>query len=145
MKRCPQCSFLYLDSDQLCDLDQTLLIADDFGTDLGVIEHLEQKAAPLLIAPVVHQRKLNLKTLLAATGGGLIVGSSFWSAMKGCARLSRPARPRQLRQLRLRKIPGCPKLHRESQTSFQPQPRSHTKNRIPPSSRITTHLPQQKN
>ncbi len=73
MKRCPQCSFLYLDSDQLCDLDQTLLIADDFGTDLGVIEHPEQKAAPLLIAPAVPQRKLNLKVLLAATVGGLII------------------------------------------------------------------------
>jgi cytoskeletal protein RodZ len=36
MKRCPQCSFLYLDSDQLCDLDKTPLIAEDFGTDLAV-------------------------------------------------------------------------------------------------------------
>lgn len=77
MKRCPQCSFLYLDSDQLCDLDQTPLIADDFGTDLGVIERPEQKATPLLNAPVVHQRKLNRKTLLAATVGGLIVGLIF--------------------------------------------------------------------
>ena len=35
MKRCPQCSFLYLDSDQICDLDQTPLVADDFETDPG--------------------------------------------------------------------------------------------------------------
>ncbi len=74
MKRCPQCSFLYLDSDQLCDLDKTPLIADDFGTDVGVIEHSEQKAGKPSLTSAVHQRKLNLKTLSAATVAGLIIG-----------------------------------------------------------------------
>ncbi|MGI8898477.1 MAG: hypothetical protein ACR2IB_08800 [Pyrinomonadaceae bacterium] len=74
MKRCPQCSFLYLDSDQLCDLDKTPLIADDFGTGVRVIEHSEQKAGKVSLTSAVHQRKLNMKTLSAATGAGLIIG-----------------------------------------------------------------------
>ena len=74
MKRCPKCSFLYLDADQLCDLDKTPLIADDFGTDMAVIEHSKQKAGKLSLTAAVHQRKLNLKTLSAATVAVLIIG-----------------------------------------------------------------------
>ena len=67
MKRCPQCSFLYLDSDQLCDLDQTPLVADDFGTDPGVIGHSEQKVEKVRYSPAVaSKRKLNPKILFAA-------------------------------------------------------------------------------
>jgi cytoskeletal protein RodZ len=78
MKRCPQCSFLYLDSDELCDLDQTPLLADDFDTDPGVIPSSEQKAEkPLPTAAASkpkRKRKLNPKTLLAAVVAGLIIG-----------------------------------------------------------------------
>lgn len=74
MKRCPQCSFLYLDSDQLCDLDQTPLIADDFGTDVDVIKQSDRKAGKISLTAAVSQRKLNLKTLTAATVAGLVIG-----------------------------------------------------------------------
>jgi len=74
MKRCPQCSFLYLDSDQLCDLDQTPLVADAYGTDVGVIEHSEQKAAKPSPTPAEYQRKVNLKSVSAAIVAGLIIG-----------------------------------------------------------------------
>jgi len=78
MKRCPQCGFLYLDSDQLCDLDQTPLLPDDFGTDPSVSGHLEKKAERLSLNAAVpnsgRKRKLNPKTLLAATVAGLIIG-----------------------------------------------------------------------
>jgi hypothetical protein len=72
MKRCPECSFLYLDSDQLCDLDKTPLIADDSATDLGAIEHSEQKAGQVSLNAAM--RMLNLKTLSAAIVASLIIG-----------------------------------------------------------------------
>ncbi|MCM3873125.1 MAG: hypothetical protein ND895_20780 [Pyrinomonadaceae bacterium] len=77
MKRCPQCSFLYLDSDQLCDLDQTPLLPDDFGTDLNLAVHSEQKAEPASrVAPGKPKRKRrpNPKTLLAAIIAGFVIG-----------------------------------------------------------------------
>jgi cytoskeletal protein RodZ len=74
MKRCPQCSFLYLDSDQLCDLDQTPLVTDDFGTDETVIEHSQQKAEKALLPGGMHRRRPNLKALLAAIVASLIIG-----------------------------------------------------------------------
>ncbi len=73
MKRCPQCSFLYLDSDQLCDLDQTPLVADP-SADVGAIEQLDHEAGKLSPKRSVRQRKLNLKTISAAIVGGLIIG-----------------------------------------------------------------------
>jgi hypothetical protein len=74
MKRCPKCSFLYLDSDQLCDLDQTPLIRDDFGTDVDVSEPAKQEGVNLSLTAAVHQRKLNMKTLAAAVVAGLVIG-----------------------------------------------------------------------
>lgn len=74
MKRCPKCSFLYLDSDQLCDLDQTPLIDDDFGTDVSVAEPPKQKAVKLSPLAALHQRKLNMKTLTAAIVACLVIG-----------------------------------------------------------------------
>jgi hypothetical protein len=72
MKRCPQCSFLYLDSDSLCDLDHTPLLPDDFDSalDLAKLEnagHLSRTAG-------VIKRRLDLKTVSAATIVGLIIG-----------------------------------------------------------------------
>ena len=71
MKRCPQCSFLYLDSDSLCDLDHTPLVPDDFGDlDLAKLEN----AGHLTRTAGVIRRRLNLKTVSAATIVGLIIG-----------------------------------------------------------------------
>jgi len=71
MKRCPQCSFLYLDSDSLCDLDHTPLVSDDFGDlDLAKLEN----AGHLTRTAGVIQRRLNLKTVSAATIVGLTIG-----------------------------------------------------------------------
>lgn len=72
MKRCPQCSFLYLDSDSLCDLDHTPLVPDDVGSELDLAKlegagHLSRTAG-------VIQRRLDLKTVSAATIVGLIIG-----------------------------------------------------------------------
>ena len=73
MKRCPQCSFLYLDSDQLCDLDQTPLVADP-SADVSAIDETDHEAGKLSPKGSVRQRKLNLKTISAAIVAGLIIG-----------------------------------------------------------------------
>jgi cytoskeletal protein RodZ len=73
MKRCPQCSFLYLDSDHLCDLDQTPLVADP-SADVGAIEQLDHEPGKLSPKGSVRQRKLNLKTISAAIVAGLVIG-----------------------------------------------------------------------
>ena len=73
MKRCPQCSFLYLDSDQLCDLDQTPLIVDH-SADVGAIQHSEDEAGKLSPNASVRQRKLTLKAVSAAIVAGLVIG-----------------------------------------------------------------------
>lgn len=73
MKRCPQCSFLYLDSDRFCDLDKTPLIPDDFGTDVSVSEQSELKAAKLSHPGAVLRRRLNLRTVSAACIACLII------------------------------------------------------------------------
>jgi cytoskeletal protein RodZ len=73
MKHCPQCSFLYLDSDLLCDLDQTPLVADHFA-DAAALEHSEQKGEKLPLTAAVHQQKVHLKTLSAAIIASLIIG-----------------------------------------------------------------------
>lgn len=70
MKRCPHCSFLYLDSDQFCDLDQTPLI-EDHSADVAAIERPAGKQSPKV---AVRQRKLTLKTLSAAVIAGLVIG-----------------------------------------------------------------------
>lgn len=73
MKRCPQCSFLYLDSDQLCDLDQTPLVADH-SADVSAIELSDHEHGKLSPKGSVRLRKLNLKTISAAIVAGLIIG-----------------------------------------------------------------------
>ncbi|MFN2511236.1 MAG: hypothetical protein ABR568_07300 [Pyrinomonadaceae bacterium] len=73
MKRCPQCSFLYLDSDQLCDLDQTPLVADP-SANVGAIEQSDHDAGQRSPKGSVRQRRPNLKTISAAIVGSLIIG-----------------------------------------------------------------------
>jgi hypothetical protein len=72
MKHCPQCNFLYNDSDVLCDLDKTLLISDSLGTDAGMFH--EPSAASTTMTAAAHSGKLGLKTLSAATLAALIIG-----------------------------------------------------------------------
>jgi cytoskeletal protein RodZ len=102
MKRCPQCSFLYLDSDQLCDLDQTPLVADDFGADPSVIGHSEQKAGVVSFATAVakpkRKRRLKPKTLLAAIVGGFVIGLTLllvYQRMRPTLQASQSAPPSQ--------------------------------------------------
>jgi hypothetical protein len=69
MKRCPQCSFIYLDADEYCDLDGTLLShADDRELEDGASD-----GARITIAPAARS-KTNRWRLIPAVALGLIVG-----------------------------------------------------------------------
>ena len=65
MKRCPQCDFIYLDSDQVCDLDGTpLIFVDDARID-ALTRGISAAATP----PV--RRSFRLPALIAIVGLGL--------------------------------------------------------------------------
>lgn len=68
MKRCPQCSFLYLDTDEVCDLD---------GTPLTQVSEadVEGTTAPILPAVSGNPEKTgNRKSLIFTAVGGLLLG-----------------------------------------------------------------------
>ena len=68
MKRCPQCSFLYLDTDEVCDLDGTALIQvnDD---------EVEGSTAPISTAiPRKSENAGSRKGLILTAVGGLLIG-----------------------------------------------------------------------
>lgn len=72
MKRCPKCSFLYLDTDEVCDLD---------GTPLGLINDvdLENKlvtSGGQSVAPPNHTKR-RLSLLVALIAAMLIGGLAF--------------------------------------------------------------------
>jgi hypothetical protein len=70
MKRCPQCDFIYLDTDEVCDLDgaKLILVAD---SELALNEIAKAKpAAPLF----------NSRPLLIAIVGCVLVGALLFGA-----------------------------------------------------------------
>lgn len=66
MKRCPQCSFLYLDTDQVCDLDGTPLIHVNDA-------EVEGSTAPLPTA-TPPEKSRSRKGLIFTAVGGLLLG-----------------------------------------------------------------------
>ena len=51
MKRCPQCLFLYPDSDERCDFDQTVLeVVSDAEIDVATSNTSKRKVAPIVAA-----------------------------------------------------------------------------------------------
>ena len=68
MKRCPQCSFLYLDTDEVCDLDGTRLIQASEA-------EVEGAATPIPQAVSGNPEKTgNRKSLIFTAVGGLLLG-----------------------------------------------------------------------
>ena len=68
MKRCPQCSFLYLDTDEVCDLDGTLLIQ---------LSEADVEGTAATIPPAVAGNPIktgNRKSLIFTAVGGLLLG-----------------------------------------------------------------------
>jgi cytoskeletal protein RodZ len=84
MKRCPQCSFLYLDTDEVCDLDGTPLIQvnDD---------EVEGSTAPISAAvPPKSETAGSRKGLILTAVGGLLVGVVIVFGYVGLARRRAP-------------------------------------------------------
>ena len=68
MKRCPQCSFLYLDTDEVCDLDGTPLIQVNDS-------EVEGSTAPIPAAvPLKSEKPGSRKGLILTAVGGLLIG-----------------------------------------------------------------------
>jgi hypothetical protein len=71
MKRCPECSFIYLDADEFCDLDGSLLsYADDREIEDNVVD---SAALAVTRAPSKPKRAM----VISAAALGLLVGGSL--------------------------------------------------------------------
>ena len=83
MKRCPQCSFLYLDTDEVCDLD---------GTPLIQVNDAEVEGSTAPIPPAVppkSEKPGSRKGLILTAIGGLLIGIVIVFGYVGLSR--RPA------------------------------------------------------
>lgn len=69
MKRCPKCSFLYLDTDEVCDLDGTSLVHVNESELEG---SLTPTSAPLISEP--SEVSAGSKRLFFTALGGLLLG-----------------------------------------------------------------------
>ncbi|MGH9968425.1 MAG: hypothetical protein ACREBG_11440 [Pyrinomonadaceae bacterium] len=87
MKRCPKCNFLYLDSDKICDLDQTPLVADDSNIEVGVPSDLNEEVKKASAGVATQQSKLNRRSVTMVTAAGLVIGLVLLISYQ---RLSRP-------------------------------------------------------
>ena len=93
MKRCPQCQFIYPDSDEFCDFDQTpLALAAD--SEIDVATNLNTRPALSELA-VAHSNALaNWKArrkLPVAAGAGLILGIVIFAVYYGVTNRVAPA------------------------------------------------------
>ena len=87
MKRCPQCSFLYLDTDQVCDLDGTPLIEVNDA-------EVEGSTAPLPTAPPPQPEKpRSQKGLIFTAVGGLLLGAVIVVGYLAASRRPAPQAP----------------------------------------------------
>jgi hypothetical protein len=91
MKRCPECNFVYLDTDEVCDLDGTSLVhADDaeFDGEAGSDRETRAAQAPGIAAQTPGGRR---KTLAAVAVGGLVLGVVVFIVYYGTTQKSRRA------------------------------------------------------
>lgn len=82
MKRCPQCEFIYPDSDNICDFDQTPLVAA-LESEIAAITNTEARPALADLA-ATHSKNFadrrTRKTLPFAAVLGLLLGVVFFVA-----------------------------------------------------------------
>jgi hypothetical protein len=81
MKRCPQCSFLYLDTDEVCDLDGTPLVQASES-------ELEGSVTPTTPIPTDKPQRPGRKRLVFTAIGGLLLGVIFFLGYFAIARRS---------------------------------------------------------
>ena len=77
MKRCPQCQFIYLNSDEWCDFDQTPLVSiDDETVEAAISTNSAKSSAPTAGSSVLRRRLPQLIVILAGAFL-LIIGLGF--------------------------------------------------------------------
>ena len=77
MKRCPQCQFIYLNSDEWCDFDQTPLVSiDDETVEAAISTNSTKSSAPTAGSSVLSRGLPQLMVVLASAFL-LFVGLSF--------------------------------------------------------------------
>jgi hypothetical protein len=77
MKRCPQCQFIYLNSDEWCDFDQTPLVSiDDETVEAAISTNSTKSSAPTAGSSVLRRRLPQLIVILAGAFL-LIIGLGF--------------------------------------------------------------------
>ena len=77
MKRCPQCQFIYLNSDEWCDFDQTPLVSiDDETVEAAISTNSTKSSAPTAGSSVLRRRFPQLIVILAGAFL-LIIGLGF--------------------------------------------------------------------
>jgi hypothetical protein len=77
MKRCPQCQFIYLNSDEWCDFDQTPLVSIDDETVEAAISTNSTKSSAPTAGSTVLSRRLPQLIVVLASAFLLIVGLGF--------------------------------------------------------------------
>jgi hypothetical protein len=77
MKRCPQCDFIYFDTDEVCDLDGAKLV------------HVDEAELRLEEKPPKRARK---RMVLVAAVGGVLLGAVMVAAYLGFARIRQQTR-----------------------------------------------------
>lgn len=85
MKRCPSCNFIYLDTDEVCDLDGTRLVFVDEKELEGAVA--ADSATPLTARPVSSKAS---KTVVWAAVVGLGLGVVAFLVYFAAARRSQP-------------------------------------------------------
>jgi len=84
MKRCPQCSFLYLDTDEVCDLDGTPLIQVNDA-------EVEGSTAPIpATVPPKSEKPGSQRGLILTAAGGLLIGVVIVFGYVGLSRRRAP-------------------------------------------------------
>ncbi|HSE30423.1 MAG TPA: hypothetical protein VLA93_02480 [Pyrinomonadaceae bacterium] len=130
MKRCPQCSFLYLDTDEVCDLDGTPLIQVNDA-------EVEGFAAPISAAVAA---KTGRKGLIFSAVGGLLVGVVIVFGYSSISRRRAPEAP-SVRPIPQMATPTPPELLTVESATPTPEPsRSPAERNSPSPSPRTTRI-----
>ena len=82
MKRCPQCQFIYPDSDSVCDFDQSTLV-NAAESEIAAITNTPERPALADLAATHSknfEKRKNRRTLPLAAGLGLLLGIIIFGA-----------------------------------------------------------------
>ena len=116
MKRCPECSFLYLDSDEVCDLDGTPLVhASDAEAETSSIPPNNS------VAPEMQSVGNARNHPILIAGGGLMLGLLVLASL-GYVALSRRNTPAQQAQQPIAEAIVTPQAVPSTNPSPSPSP-----------------------